>query len=187
MKQIPVSELEGPLLAEFVAMLRERYDYNIRTGEFIRKVTTSRRAKAGTIATHKTPDGYLGMRIEGGQYKAHRIAWMYMTGEQPPQFIDHINGKRDDNRWDNLRAASKSENAINRLGYSDGAKGVTKRNGRWVARINLHGEDCWIGTFDTENEAIAARYGAAVILHREFASEKCRAVVTSKFGEYVER
>ena len=65
--------------------------------------------RAGVIGNH----GYLVIGISGKTYLAHRLAWLYVTGEFPKNQVDHKNRKRTDNRWLNLREASYGENLAN--------------------------------------------------------------------------
>ena len=83
------------IIPDFV---RDFLSYNPKTGEFRWKVENSRRAKAGSIAGHIAADsGYIYIRLNGTLYRAHRLAWFFVHGEQP-NVIDHINHDRADNR-----------------------------------------------------------------------------------------
>ena len=53
-------------------------------------------------------DGYLVMKFEGVMFKVHRIIWKMVTGKEPVTIIDHRNTVRTDNRWANLREATRS-------------------------------------------------------------------------------
>ena len=85
--------------------LKELITYNPDTGIFIRK----NGARAGTINNRN----YERVSVSGINYLAHRLAFLYMTGEMPDEMVDHINGKTLDNRWCNLRKANKYQNAQN--------------------------------------------------------------------------
>lgn len=160
-------------------MLKRMFDYNIETGELFWKARTpdmfsdtegrtkehscaqwnSRRA--GKPALSKAWDGYRGGSLNYQYIAAHRVIWKLMTGEQP-EVIDHINGIRDDNRFFNLRNVDYSTNSKNRrIGKNNtsGSLGLHfhKKYQKWTASIN-------IGTFDTKEEAIAARKDAQVKL-----------------------
>lgn len=81
----------------------------------------------GDIAGYIQADGYRAISCNGIQYKAHRLAWLYMTGSFPENQLDHINMNKDDNRFSNLRKATRSQNNMNRRSYSNnklGCKGV---------------------------------------------------------------
>lgn len=154
--------------------LREVLDYDRETGVFAWKVTTSNRAKAGTIAGHKHIFGYTIIMVDGHRYPAHRLAWLYQTGKWPNQIIDHINGCPNDNRFSNLREATHVENSRNSRKPSNntsGFKGVRldKRWNRWVAEIRTDGKRKSLGRFDTPDEAYAAYCAAAEEYHGQFA------------------
>jgi hypothetical protein len=116
-------------------------------------------------------DGYRSGNIDGKGYFAHRVIWTMVTGAWPDWEIDHINGDRADNRWVNLRAASRSQNSMNRASRRGASlfTGVTARHGRWEARIGLHRKRIHIGSFASEAEAARAYDAAALKLHGEFA------------------
>ena len=85
------------------------------------------------------------------KYLAHRIAFYLMTGSCPA-LIDHINQNPFDNRFVNLRPASRSLNALN----SCKPKGVQfeKAAGKWRARCCFQGVNASLGYYDTEQEAV---------------------------------
>ena len=101
-----------------------------------------------------------------GQQLAHRVAYKLMTGEDPGnQVVDHINCDRADNRWCNLRLATRSQNRMN---SKRKIKGYTCVNGRYVARIYVRGQQERLGTFDTPEEARAAYITRARAVYGEF-------------------
>jgi hypothetical protein len=93
--------------------LHELLHYDPSTGAFTWRVAPNRRIIAGSVAGVTETNGYRRIRIDGRQYGAHRLAWLYMHGEFPPNDIDHINRTRDDNRSTNLRAVTRKENMTN--------------------------------------------------------------------------
>ena len=118
--------------------------------------------------------GYIEIGIDGENYKAHRLAWIYMTDEQPPEFIDHENYDRGDCRWLNLREASKSQNMYNMektKKNSSGYKGVTfdKQTGMWRALITANGVQHCLGRHKNILAAHEAYKKAALKYHGEFA------------------
>lgn len=52
--------------------------------------------------------------------KLHRVAWFLYYGKWPEKCIDHINGDRSDNRIENLRDVSHSENSLNKDKHRNG-------------------------------------------------------------------
>ncbi len=105
-------------------------------------------------------------RISDEMYSAHRIAFYLGTGSQPVGEIDHINGDPFDNRLENLRDVSKRVNQQNRSRLPRvRAMGVkVAESGRWIACIRTGGRDIHLGTWDTFEEAAAARKAAQKVL-----------------------
>lgn len=90
--------------------LKSRYFYNSETGEFIHLSGKFAGKAAGYIHTY----GYRHIFFNKSNFLAHRLAWVYVHGHiSDGHVIDHINGKRDDNRLVNLRAVTPKQNAGN--------------------------------------------------------------------------
>lgn len=151
--------------------LLEVLDYNKTSGQFTWKAATrySSPKQPGDIAGTKLRGGYIGISIDGKKYLAHRLAWFYEHGEMPSLFIDHINGKTDDNRISNLRVVTNQQNAQNKrtahANNSHGFLGVSKEGGKWKARIRVDGKEKYLGLFATPDEAHAAYVAAKVAFH----------------------
>jgi len=145
--------------------LKELISYNKDTGVFIRLVSTSNRAVKGDIAGTISKFGYLKIRVLGvkNPVSAHRLAWLYVYGYMP-DFIDHINGVRCDNRIENLRDVTFQENARNMRIFKNNTSGVCGVNkiksGNWRARIGVGGKYKSIGCFKYKWDAICARKSA---------------------------
>lgn len=121
---------------------------------------------AGKPALNYIDDnGYrIGKLLSVGNVKAHRVIWKMVHGDDP-NVIDHINGDRVDNRIENLRSVSRSENARN-LGLqsnnTSGYNGVywyPKRD-VWMVSIRVGGARKTLGYFKDKRRAIAARRNA---------------------------
>ena len=141
----------------------ERLFYNEKTGELhwrnIEIVGCSARGKiAGTI----NKKGYRVLCVKKNgklkQFKAHRVVWLLVNCEWPIDCIDHINGEKQDNRIENLRESTISQNnqnirsalVTNRLGVL----GVSQqKSGNYRAFICVNGFKKSIGTFDTIDKA----------------------------------
>jgi len=149
--------------------LLEVLDYDSLTGIFKWRISKARRVCAGDIAGHKDQLGYIIIVIDQKYYKAHRLAWFYITGELPQQHIDHKNRVRDDNRLNNLRLATRFQQRVNSKTIRNGLKGAWRNGNKWSAEIRANGEKRYLGIFDTELEAHEAYCQAARELHGEFA------------------
>lgn len=151
------------------ARLRAAHKYEPGTGIFYRLQKRGGHDAGGVSGTVNKFSGYRLIQFEGKQHYAHRLAFLYMMGRWPLQ-VDHINGQRDDNRWDNLRECTNSENAQNSYGRSHNKSGVTgvhydTHSGRWRAAIRAGGKEHKLGRFKTLEEAAAARAEAKLLLH----------------------
>jgi len=129
-------------------LLQSLLDYDPLTGIFKWKVSKPPRGKAGEIAGYNNGSGYIKISIAGKRHYAHRLAFIFM-GFDEPEIVDHINGVRHDNRFENLRSVSSQVQNLNNTNYG---KGIRKRYGKWYARIG----GSHIGVFDKEDEAINA-------------------------------
>ncbi len=106
--------------------------------------------------------GYYTSAIGGRRMSAHRIVWAIYYGESPSFEIDHINGVRTDNRIENLRQVTRSENSKNLRVRSGEARGVYwyTPTSRWVAKIQYRGRMRHLGYFKDRDDAISARRAA---------------------------
>lgn len=153
--------------------LREVLDYDPATGVFTwrEKSAPDSRIRPGTVAGY-VQHGYRLINVDNRQYRAHRMAWLYVHGEWPTDDIDHINGVRDDNRIANLREATRSENLQNqrraRRDNRSGFLGVSANGKRWKAEIIEGVRRQHLGTFDTPGEAHEAYLAAKRRLHPFF-------------------
>jgi len=158
--------------------LKETFNYNPFTGLFYKL------SDPLIIAGHSHPKGYVQICIKGKSYLAHRLAWLYTKGRWPKDQIDHINCIKSDNRIENLREATNTENHQNKSLQSNnksGFKGVhyAVNKDRWVAYIKIpkgH-EDIGkritnrihLGSFKTKDAAIKVRREAELKYYKDFA------------------
>lgn len=153
--------------------LKELLDYDEVTGKFVWKVATSRRVKVGGEAGYLDPVGRTTIRLDGVLYQAHRLAWLYVTGSWPKEFIDHKDRDKSNDSFSNLREASKAENERNtpaRVTNKSGFKGVSPfRSGKWRATVTIGGKHKHLGTFPTPEEASEAYITFVRVAHGEFS------------------
>lgn len=148
-----------------VEKIKELLDYDPETGYLTWK-ETRRFRKKGARAGHVGKDGYRTLSCGGRRYyKAHRLIWKLMTGEDPKGTIDHDNKNKDDNRFENLRLADMSQQNWNKR-----TKGYWRKGKKFQVRIRKHNRVVFDKTFDTEEEAIKARDEQRKIHHEEFAA-----------------
>jgi len=158
--------------------LRAIFEYDPQSGRLCWRWRDDKNAQwngqfAGKSVEHVCPtSGYVRVRIDGKSYVAHRVIFKWMTGRDPAEFLDHIDGNRTNNRWGNLREATIFENNRNVRTKRRGLKGAFfhKQSGRWVSAIGRDGECRYLGCFPTERAAHAAYSAAAPVAHGAFAN-----------------
>lgn len=149
-----------------VERIRDVLSYNAETGVFTWRKSTSNAAPIGSKAGGPNSKGYTHIRLDGRSLKAGRLAWIYVTGEDPGELeVDHKNRDRSDDRFSNLRLADRKLNCEN-IGTpkhnTSGTKGVSKHamSGKWEAYIYHHKRRIHLGRFRDIAEAAAAREAA---------------------------
>ena len=151
--------------------LTELFKY--KDGVLYWNVEKSSGAKIGYEVGSIDGCGYLQCTVNGKRHYVHRLIFMYHNGYLP-DYIDHINCKKNDNRIENLRSCSRSENNYNQ-GISrrnkSGLKGVSfdKKNKKWRADIMFNSKRYSLGRFATKEEAYAVACKARDKFHGEFA------------------
>lgn len=148
--------------------VRSKLHYAPATGVFTWRVSHGR-AKIGAQAGYLDHYGRRCIGVLGREYKAHRLAWLLHTGDWPTCDIDHINGDKDDNRLENLRAVPHATNIENVrkpfAGNRSGFLGVSAHKARFRATISVGNRQRHLGTYDTPREAHEAYLKAKRNLH----------------------
>ena len=147
--------------------LKDRYYYNPENGEFhslIRNYATNK------PAGHLDPQGYIRIGLLNKSYKAHRLAWLYMTGEWPKQQIDHKDRNKSNNSFINLREATNSQNMFNRKLNTKQTSGVIwhKATGKWAVVISINKVRKHLGLFSDLELAELVAVEARSKHHKEF-------------------
>lgn len=171
MKQPPITH-EQVLLA---------FSYDPTSGLFTRLVTTAHNAKKGDVAGTTGKNGYVVIHFQGVSIYGHHLAWFYVNGTWPSQRIDHKNGNRSDNRYDNLRELSHTGNMQNttksRSRSVTGYLGVIYHSSRrgtkvYSARIYYDKKMHHLGYFYTPKDAHDAYMREKLIHHPGFNSDR---------------
>ena len=144
--------------------------YEPDTGIFTWKNTMKGLATRGSVAGNMDKTrGYIRIRIHGLRYAAHRLAWLYMTGEWPKDQLDHINGIRNDNRFINLREVDNQKNQFNsKPRNSTGYKGVYRSRDRFKSSIRAGKIIKHLGVFDRPEDAHNAYVKASFMMHGKY-------------------
>jgi len=143
--------------------LHELFIYDPRSGNLVRRVSV-KGYNAGAVIGTTNQKGYVVAVVDGKIYRAHHLVWVYHHGYFVDE-LDHINRNRSDNRIENLRPCTHSQNLGNARAKRGKYKGVSfcKATQKWRAQLNGH-----IGRYDTPEEAALA-YNKVAIEH--FGSE----------------
>ena len=157
--------------------VKELFDY--KDGELYWKKplnSTMRKRKyydLGDKAGKQHSAGYVQICLNRRLYLAHRLIFLWHHGYLP-RVLDHIDGNRLNNKIENLRAATYSENQFNRkIGKNNtsGHKGISwsLQYQKWLARIWCHGKAIYLGKYDNLDDAVKAVKLKREELHKEFA------------------
>jgi hypothetical protein len=153
--------------------LRELLKYDARKGVVTWKRSRGCR-RAGQRASYLDKSGYRRIRIDKARYAESRVIWLLRTGTDPGnQQVDHRDGNKANNRFRNLRLATRSLNQANARRSKrnkTGAKGVCLgKSGKYVAQIRKDAKTMYLGTFPSIAEAQEAYRRAAIELFGDFA------------------
>jgi hypothetical protein len=142
------------------AELKEILHYDPETGIFRWRYSVARRVKPWDVAGCGTKN-YAHLKINNKTYKAHRLAWLYMTGSWPIDQIDHKDRNKENNKWENLRPATNKQNQEN-VGLSKantsnyrGVSWISTRK-KWEASLQHNKQRISLGYFKTAEEAAKA-------------------------------
>lgn len=151
------------------ARVRELFDHCLTTGRLVRKVFDAPGQKS--ITDGVSAAGYFIRWVDGICYREHNLVWLWHTGEMVME-LDHRNRNKLDNRIRNLRPATRSLNNANqsmKRNNTSGYKGVSAKDGKWMAQITVNGDWFYLGRHATPEIAALAYNKAAFEHHGEFA------------------
>lgn len=142
---------------------RDGVTYCSDTGVFVGK---SGRA----VGSINKVNGYVTVHFSGKTVYAHRLAFYIVTGRWPDNDIDHINGNRQDNRWQNLREATRSQNLMNKRTKRNLPKNVYLHpSGRYRVKMKIDGITKHFGYYEDLEAASLAADRVRKKYHKEFA------------------
>ena len=144
--------------------LKELLDYDSCAGIFTRKVSGNG-VNIGDIAGRTCNTGYIAFKVNGKEYLAHRLAWLYVHSVWPKNKIDHKDRNKTNNRIDNLRDVSDVESSQNlplKVNNTSGIVGVhwIKALNKWCARITVNKHVLELGVHAGKFEAACVRKSA---------------------------
>jgi hypothetical protein len=154
---------------------REYLRYEPDTGSLYWTKKASDKTVVGKKAGwQRSKNGYRQVGFMGQIIYEHRLIWLFVNGSFPDGQIDHKNGVKDDNRYENLRHATSSQNLVNigaKRDNTSGAKNVhwCNRSSKWIAKAKIYGKTHYAGSFDCFQAAVIAAAAVRDKVHGEFA------------------
>lgn len=158
--------------------LKELFEYR-DDGTFVRKVATSNRVKVGDPVGWKTSGGkYVGLCVNGEKELMHRMVFLYHHGHLP-KYIDHIDGDGTNNRIENLREATHSQNLMNvpgRNGTKSGKKNVYwhAKLKKWTVHVKVGDKVKYFGLYEDIELAELVATEVRNKYHKQFANHNVR-------------
>lgn len=159
---------------KLVERAKALFVYNEDTGDLIWENPSGRRVKKGDIAGRVNNTGHLGIGIDGSRYQAHQIIWVWFNGEIPEGYeVDHKDENKLNNRIQNLRLATRSQNMCNitmKRTNKSGFKGVSFHvaSGKWGASVVVDRKKHYLGLYETSEEAADVAAAKRKELHGKF-------------------
>jgi hypothetical protein len=148
--------------------LQELLRYDAKAGRLRWRVMRRGSAVPGALAGAVCSGGYRVICIDNRQFRANRLTWKLVKGEEPPQYLDHKNRDKLDDRIENLRPLTASENSLNQalsIRNTSGQAGVHQYwvgqyGPYWGAFITVRREKIYLGNFTDFGAAVAVRKAA---------------------------
>jgi len=155
--------------------IRDLFNYDPDTGVLTWKMASSVYGErfVGKVAGSTNREGYRTVKIDRCKYQVSWVVWIYVTGKEPENEIDHKNLNRGDDRFDNLRESTRSQNCSNKSVFFKknryGFRGVKKNWNKFSAVICVDQKEHCLGVYDTPEDAARAYDVAAIERFGQFA------------------
>ena len=142
--------------------VKKLFHYDAKSGMLLWRNGNGRNVKPWQEAKSLNNCGYYAVKIQGKDYRVHRIIWLYVNGKFPDRYIDHKNRIRNDNRLCNLRDVNTTDNAQNISLPSHNKSGYIgvswiKSHNSWTVYVKVDKKNKWLGYYKNLDDAIAAR------------------------------
>lgn len=158
-----------------LSRLKEVLEYHPKSGIFIWLKQVSNVTKVGHEAGSKcSSTGYIRIQIDGKRYQAHRLAWFYMFEEFPDSILDHIDNIKTNNKIENLRLTTETDNQHNKPSYKNtsGFKGIScRKDGKFIASFSHKNKKYYVGIYNSVEEAKPYYISKAKQVMGEFYNE----------------
>jgi len=150
--------------------VKDTFEYDPDTGVCTWKIYRLKAAPGEPIdERYVYKDGYIVISLKNKAHMLHRLIWLWMTGDWPKNQIDHLNGDKLDNRWENLKDVTQHQNLCNKGAYkkeSPEPTGVRKEGkNTWSAILTVQGTQMNLGRFDDPEKAHNAYLQAKLLFH----------------------
>ena len=136
-----------------IRKLHELFRYEESDGRLYRRIRSGN-AAAGTATGHRDSWGAVQVSVKGRLYLAHRVIWAMKTGKWPRKTIDHRDRNPENNRWGNLREATRAQQTANKIHTkgNSSSRGLHWRGERQAWQVMLAGKH--LGQFRDKSEAM---------------------------------
>lgn len=154
---------------------RVRHLFSYKDGFLYWNMDRGIKTKKGSLAGYFNKSiGRRNIMIDKKMYRYHRIIYLHHHGWMS-KYVDHIDGDKLNNKIENLRSCTSSQNNYNRIiqkNNKSGAKGVhwSTHHNKWYARISVNKKPVYLGTYDNLDDAASAVHEGRKIHHKEFAN-----------------
>lgn len=166
------AHMVNPNTGTIITQARALEVFEYREGMLFWKKRNSNRVVVGKPAISIGRCGYKRVGVDGFRYLVHQVIFLMHYG-YIPDIIDHIDRDINNNKINNLRPATTTQNNINAIkpNKSSGCRGVSwsKQKSKWRVTIRHLGKQVHIGFFSNIETAVLAYNNVVKKYHGDFA------------------